>query len=54
MANELDISAGYNLRKEKCIDFFAKNPELIERPIVLTSKGALIGCPPENVFKVLE
>ena len=32
----------------------AKNPELIERPIVVTSKGAVIGRPPENVLKVLD
>ena len=31
-----------------------KNPELIERPIVVTSKGAVIGRPPENVLKLLD
>lgn len=30
-----------------------ENPKLIERPIVVTSRGAAIGRPPENVLKLL-
>ena len=30
-----------------------QNPILIERPIVVTDKGAAIGRPPENVLKLL-
>lgn len=29
------------------------NPKLIERPIVVTPRGAAIGRPPENVLKLL-
>ena len=28
-------------------------PKLIERPIVITPKGAAIGRPPENILKIL-
>ena len=31
----------------------AENPKLIERPIVVTPRGATIGRPPENVLKLL-
>ncbi len=31
----------------------AANPTLIERPVVITAKGAAIGRPPENVLKIL-
>ncbi len=30
-----------------------EHPKLIERPIVVTPKGAAIGRPPENVLKLL-
>ena len=30
-----------------------ENPKLIERPIVVTSRGSAIGRPPENVLKLL-
>lgn len=30
-----------------------KNPKLIERPIVVTPRGAAIGRPPESVLKLL-
>ena len=52
-AKELNISVNDNLTYEQWITILAKNPELIERPIVVTSKGAVIGRPPENVLKVL-
>ena len=53
-AKELGISANDNLVNEQWIELLSKNPELIERPIVVTSKGAVIGRPPENVLKVLD
>ena len=52
-AKELGISTGDKLTNEQWITILAKNPNLIERPIVLTAKGAVIGRPPENVLKVL-
>tara|TARA_Y100000590_G_scaffold244134_1_gene274405 strand:- start:112 stop:465 length:354 start_codon:yes stop_codon:yes gene_type:complete len=53
-AKKLGISANDNLTYEQWIKILEKNPELIERPIVVTSKGAIIGRPPENVLKVLD
>lgn len=35
-------------------DWLADNPRVIERPIVVTAKGARIGRPPENVLEILE
>ena len=31
----------------------AQFPKIIERPIVVTEKGAVIARPPEKVFKIL-
>ena len=53
-AKELGISANDNRTYDQWMKILAKNPELIERPIVVTSKGAVIGRPPENVLKVLD
>jgi arsenate reductase (glutaredoxin) len=35
------------------IDAMVAHPILIERPIVVTSKGAALGRPPENVLGIL-
>ena len=53
-AKELGISAADLLTNEQWITILAKNPNLIERPIVVTATGAVIGRPPENVLKVLD
>ena len=53
-AKELGISIGDRLTNEQWITILAKNPKLIERPIVVTVTGAVIGRPPENVLKVLD
>ena len=53
-AKELGISAADQFTNEQWITILAKNPNLIERPIVLTATGAVIGRPPENVLKVLD
>ena len=53
-AKELGISAADMLTNKQWITILAKNPNLIERPIVLTATGAVIGRPPENVLKVLD
>ena len=53
-AKELGISTGDHLTNEQWITILAKHPDLIERPIVVTATGAVIGRPPENVLKVLD
>ena len=44
-------------KMEKDSDLFeamAKFPKIIERPIIISDLGAVIGRPPENVLKFLE
>ncbi len=41
------------LSDEELIQAMIEHPRLIERPIVITDKGAAIGRPPENVLEVL-
>ena len=53
-AKELGISTNDSLTYKQWMKILTKNPELIERPIVVTSKGAAIGRPPKNVLKVLD
>ena len=53
-AKELGISTGVKLTNEQWITILSKNPDLIERPIVVTVTGAVIGRPPENVLKLID
>jgi arsenate reductase len=46
--------AGKTLTDEQWLDALAKNPILIERPIVVKGSKAVIGRPPENVLGLLE
>lgn len=39
--------------EEKLIDAMVENPKLIERPVVITDKKAVIGRPPEKILEVL-
>jgi len=48
--NQLDDPS---LTDDQLIDAMVKYPKLIERPIVVTDKGAVIGRPPEKVLEVL-
>lgn len=41
------------LQENQIIDMMIKHPKLIERPIVISDKGAAIGRPPENVLEIL-
>lgn len=41
------------LSEEEWLQALHDHPKLIERPIVITEKGAAIGRPPENVLAVL-
>lgn len=38
---------------QQILDAIARYPKLLERPIVVTSKGARIGRPPENIREIL-
>ena len=49
-AKELGISATDALTLEEWLTILTENPVLIERPIVLSAKGAVIGRPPKNVL----
>ena len=48
-----DEYKGQSKSDAEWIKVLAANPVLIERPIVVTAKGAAIGRPPENVLGVL-
>ena len=45
--------AGKTLSDEQWLDALAKNPILIERPIVVKGSKAVLGRPPENVLTLL-
>lgn len=44
---------GKKLSNEEWIDAMIENPKLIERPIVIKNKMAIIGRPPEKVLELL-
>jgi arsenate reductase len=43
---------GKELSDDELIEAMISNPKLIERPIVSSSKGTVVGRPPENVLSV--
>ena len=45
--------AGKQMTDEQWLEALAKNPILIERPIVVKGHRAVIGRPPENVLELL-
>lgn len=46
--------AGKTLTDAQWIDALVEHPILIERPIVVRGKRAVLGRPPENVMQLLE
>jgi arsenate reductase len=45
--------AGKSMTDEQWLDAVARNPVLIERPIVVKGAKAVLGRPPENVLALL-
>ncbi len=43
-----------SMEGDAVIEAMAENPKLIERPVVITEKGARIGRPTEAILEVLE
>jgi len=66
LLDQLGISASQLIRKkehkalglaetddaDELISRMVENPQIIERPIVVTAKGARLGRPPENVLDI--
>ena len=44
---------GKELSDKELINAMVENPKLIERPIVVKQKKAVLGRPPENVLKLI-
>lgn len=44
---------GKNITDAEWVKIMVKNPILIERPIVLKGKKAILGRPPENVLELM-
>ena len=49
---ELELK-GQELSEEEWINLIVKNPVLLERPILVSDKDAIIGRPPEDLFKII-
>ena len=45
---------GKELSDKELIKVMVKNPKLIERPIVVKQKKAVLGRPPENVLELIK
>ena len=45
---------GKNLSDKEIIQAMIENPKIIERPIVINGKKAVLGRPPENVLKIID
>ena len=46
--------AGKLEKDDELFEAMSKFPKIMERPIIISDLGAVIGRPPENVLKVLE
>ena len=53
VARELGIKPSDNRPEAEWVKLMIDNPILIERPIVITSKKAVIGRPPEKVLELM-
>jgi arsenate reductase len=48
-----DAGLDPNLSDEALLKAMVKNPQVIERPVVVAGNKAALGRPPENVLKIL-
>ena len=48
-----DNNLGEKLKDDDLFEAMSNFPKIIERPIIISDMGAVIGRPPENVLKVL-
>ena len=46
--------AGKVEKDDELFEAMSKFPKIMERPIIISDLGAVIGRPPENVLKILE
>lgn len=53
VARQMGLSPSDTRPDQEWLKLMIENPILIERPIVFTSEKAVIGRPPENVFKII-
>ena len=49
---ELEVDAD-SMSDDDWLDLLAEHPKLIQRPVVFTDKGAVIGRPPDLILKIL-
>jgi arsenate reductase len=49
-----ELYEGKNLNNDEWISAMVKHPVLIERPIVVTEKGAVVARPAEKIYDVLD
>ena len=47
------VTNGESLSQTQWIKLLIENPSLIERPILVTDKGAKIGRPPESLLEII-
>ena len=50
---ELHLTEADLTNKNKLLDILIENPMILERPIIINNDKAVIGRPPENIYKIL-
>lgn len=50
---EFQVYKNKDLDDEEVFNLMVKYPKLIQRPIVVSDRGVILGRPPENVFDII-